>query len=270
MRRLGLAMILVIATFTCDAGEVPSPGTAVNKPAESKNLSITPWHWYSTPVIQPGGSLYLGFTAHNPTAEAVTKESFWGRSELTLVSPSNEVQTVPGPRMLEVGEYIKDIEPGGGDTAVVKIEDLFTFKKPGEHILCWETPFGTMEYVISVLDGLDYLLYRLENDVSYNEWGVYLYGEDGMFLSNSLAYEVVSYKEEAVEGLVPFLDNGKECFIEGSEDATIGSMYAHRLKDYAAIMITEIEGLEVPELRSMEPAERDAGIGKVLDWLKEN
>ncbi|MCK4593176.1 hypothetical protein KAU45_01650 [bacterium] len=270
MRRVALVILLAIITFTCYAGEVPPPDPAVNTLIESENLSITPWHWYSVPVIRPGGSLYLGFMAKNPTGERVTAEYFWGCSELTLVSPSNEVQTVPGTRMLEVGEYIKDMEPGGRDTAVVKIEDLFTFTEVGPHILRWETPFGVMDYIIGVMDGLDYLFYRLENDVSYNEWGVYLYGEDGMFLSNSLAYEVVSYKEEATEGLVPFLDNGKECFIEGSEEATIGSMYAHRLKDYAAIMLAEIGGLDIPELRAMDPVERNAGIEKVRSWLEES
>ncbi len=270
MQRLGLVIILAIATFTGDAGEVPPPDPAVNMLAESENLSITPWHWYSVPVIQPDGSLYLGFTAQNPTDEIVTKESFWGGSELSLRAPSTEEQSIPGERMLEVGEYIKDMEPGGGDTAVVKIEELFTFTEAGPHILRWDTPFGTMEYVISVLDGLDYLLHRLENDVTYNEWGIFLYGEDGIFLSNSLAQKVVSYGEAAVEGLIAFLDSEKECFITGSEEATIGFMYAHRLKDYAAIMITEIEGLEVPELRSMEPAERDVGIEKVSSWPEES
>jgi len=258
-------LFLMLLGVACGAEEAPPTEELIS----DEDLSISPWHWHSTPVIEPGGSLWLGFTATNPTLETVTGGDFWGKSTLTLISLSGATQTVPGARMLEVGDYIGDMEPGAGDTAVVKIEDLFSFTETGPHVLRWETPFGVMDYIVMVLDGLDYLYYRLENDVVYNEWGLYLYGMDGVFLSNSLATRVLAFGEEAIDGLAAFLDSEKECSIEGSEEATIGSMYEHRVKDYAAIMLAVILGAHVPELRSMDPAERDAGVEKVRLLLTE-
>ena len=263
MRYVLVSLLLLVVA--CHAEEVHPPDELVS----DEDLTISPWHWHSAPVIETDGSLWLGFTAVNPTPETVTGEDFWENSLLALTSLSGRTQTVPGTRMLEAGEYIDDMEPGAGDTAVVRIERLFVFTETGSHVLRWETPFGVMDYVVEVLDDLGYLYYRLENDEVYNEWGVYIYGMDGRFLSGSLAERVVANGEDAVEGLVPFLDDEKECFIEGSEEATIGSMYAHRLKDYAAIMLAEIGGLDVPELRSMDPAERETGIAEVKSWLEE-
>jgi hypothetical protein len=259
---LVLLMPLVVA---CGAEKAPH----AEELASDENLSIQPWHWHSAPVIEPGGTLWLGFTARNPTDQSVTADSFWGGALLTLTVPSGAVQTVGGLSVLEAAGTVRDMEPGGVSTAVVDAGGLFDFTDTGPHVLRWDTPLGTMEYAIKVLDGLDYLLHRLESDVTYNEWGVYLYGEDGVFLYGSLAVRLVACGDDAIGGLVPFLDNEKECFIEGSEDATIGSMYAHRLKDYAAIMLAEIGGLDVPELRSMDPGEREAGIEKVESWLEE-
>ncbi|MCX7021216.1 MAG: hypothetical protein NTW26_02875 [bacterium] len=264
--RLWYILLVAATVIGCAAGEVP----ANTEPAGGGNLSISPWNWHSTPVIEPDGSLWLGFTATNPTDRTVTADSFWGGCLLTLTAPSDGTQTVGGLSVQGADGTVRDMEPAGTSTAVVDAGEIFDFTETGPHLLRWDSPLGTMEYVIRVLAGLDYLLYRLANDVTYNEWGLYLYGEDGIFLSGSLAERVTAGGDSAVGGLAAFLDDEKECFIEGSEEATLGSMYAHRVKDYAAIMLARILGVGVPELRSMDPAVRDAGIAKVRLLLEES
>jgi hypothetical protein len=260
MKRAVSVLLGVLVAVGCGAGEVPADGG---------NLSISPWHWHSIPVIEPGGTLWLGFTARNPTDQTITADSFWGGCLLTLTSPSEATQTLGGLSVLDAAGTVRDMEPGGVSTAVVDVGTLFDFDEIGPHTLRWDSPLGTLDYTLEVHIGLDYLFYRLANDVTYNEWGLYLYGEDGVFLSGSLAERVTSFGDWAIEYLVPFLDDEKECAIEGSEEATIGAMYNHRVEDYAAIMLTRILGADVPELRSMDPAERDVGIEKVKLLLEE-
>lgn len=263
--RFWFTLLAAATVIGCAAGDVPANAEA----ASGGNLSISTWNWHSTPVVEPGGSLWLGFTAENPTDQTVFPDSFWGGCLLTLTAPSGGTQTVDGPSVQGAAGSIRDMEPGGTSTAVVDAGEIFAFTETGAHLLRWDSPLGTLEYPIEVLAGLDYLLHRLANDFTYNEWGLYLYGEDGVFLSGSLAGRVAAGGDSAIEGLAAFLDDDKECFIEGSEEATIGSMYAHRVEDYAAFMLAEILGADVPELRSMDPAERDAGIAKVKLLLDE-
>jgi hypothetical protein len=71
-----------------------------------------------------------------------------------------------------------------------------------------------------------------------------------------------------VPGLVGFLGGTREGFIEGSEDATIGSMYAWRVCDYAAIMLVEILGQDPSGLRSMDAGVRDKRIAELINWLE--
>jgi len=264
--RLWFTLLAAATVIGCAAGDVPANAV----PAGDGNLSISPWNWHSTPVVEPGGSLWLGFTAENPTDQTVTAESFWGGCLLTLTSPSGGKQTVGGLTVLDAAGTVRDMEPGGRSTAVLDLGKIFAFTETGPHLLRWDSPLGTMDYTIEVLAGSDYLLHRLANDVTYNEWGLYLYGEDGVFLFGSLADRVTACGDSAVGGLAALLDDGKECFIEGSEEATIGSMYAHRVQDYAAIMLAVILRAHVPELRSIDPAERDGGIEKVRLLLTES
>ncbi|HUT98997.1 MAG TPA: hypothetical protein VM054_07975 [bacterium] len=266
MRKSALLLFVSLASVGCAAGGVPANAES----AGSENLAISPWNWHSIPVVEPGGSLWLGFTAKNPTNQTVTADSFWGGCLLALTAPSGGVQTVGGPSVQGAAGSVRDMGPGESSTAVVDAGEIFDFTETGTHLLRWDTPLGTMEYPIEALAGLDYLLHRLANDSAYNEWGLYLYGEDGVFLSESLAIRVAAKGDVAVGGLAAFLDDEKECFIEGSEEATIGSMYAHRVEDYAAIMLAVILGADVPELRSMNPAVRDAGIARVRLLLGES
>ena len=266
MRKPALLLFVSLVSAGCAVGEIPANVEA----SGGGNLAVTPWNWHSTPVVEPGGSLWLGFTAENPTDQTVSPDSFWGGCLLTLTAPSGGVQTVGGLAVLDAAGTVRDMEPGGTSTAVVDLGKIFAFAETGQNLLRWDTPLGTLDYSIEVLAGLEYLLHRLANDVSYNEWGLYLYGEDGVFLFGSLADRVLSCGDSAVDGLAAFLDGGKECFIEGSEEATIGSMYAHRVMDYAAIMLAKILGADVPELRSMDPAVRDAGVAEIKILLAES
>jgi len=265
MARLVVLTLFSLVVLAGCAAEVP----ANVEPTGSENISISPWNWHSIPVVEPGGTLWLGFTATNPTVQIVTADSFWGGCLLTLTAPSGGVQTVGGPAVLEAAGSVRDMEPGGMSTAVVDVGTLFDFTETGPHTLRWDTPLGTLDYTVEVHVGLDYLFHRLANDETYNEWGLYLYGTDGVFLSGSLADRVTAFGDRAKYGLIPYLNNEKECFIEGSEEATIGSMYNHRVKDYAAIMLAVILGAHVPELRSMDPAERDTGVENVRLLLTE-
>ncbi|MCA9565172.1 MAG: hypothetical protein KC561_16860, partial [Myxococcales bacterium] len=178
--------------------------------------------------------------------------------------------SMTGTQWLEVsGSSPADqLAPNRATTAVTDLGQAFSITDQGTYQLTWSTPLGACSSEVQVTSGLDYLIRRLEADQAYNEWGIYMYGMDGVLQRGSLAQRVVEYGEAAIPALVGYLDDPTAMLIEGSEDATIGSMYGHRRQDYAAILIAQIAHLDVPDLRAQDPETRDSGIAVVRAWLE--
>jgi hypothetical protein len=228
------------------------------------NYSISEWRY--TNAIRPGGELELYFQCYNKSDVPVDGPTVFGESGLSLVySDGSTIEPVVNP--LGIWDGPADILPGKSRGMLIIITDLFDFNGLGDYIVRWDVAGGTVGYGIKVMDGPAYYLYRLENDNCYNEWGIHMYGEDG-YLASGLAREAVALGDAMVPGLVGFLGGTREGFIEGSEDATIGSMYAWRVCDYAAIMLVEILGQDPSGLRSMDAGVRDKRIAELINWLE--
>jgi len=275
-------LTLLLLTVGCN-GEQPPPTEQFPTTAEittelslandfAPNHRISTWNWTQSPVISLEDSeLYLGFSFTNNTDEAIGANELWGESRLTLnfFGSPDYLLDVPLLEMMDDGEISDGLAPGEVDTMVGNLALVATFEEKGLYHLGWETPFGYSVFGIVALPENEYLLYRLDSDPAYNNWGLYMYGMDGVVM-NGLGRRTIDLGEAVLPALSERLDDETECFIEGSEEATIGSMYAHRVCDYAAIMIARIARLEVPELRELTAEDRQPGIETVLEWCAEN
>ncbi len=236
------------------------------------NHRISTWNWTQSPVVSLADpELYLGFTFTNNTDEVIGASELWGESRLTLnfFGSPDYLLDVPLMDMMDDGEISDGLTPGETETMVGELGWLAEFKEPGLYHLGWETPFGQSTFGIVALPEDEYLLYRLDSDPAHNSWGLYMYGMDGVVM-DGLGRRMIDLDEAVLPDLMERLDDESECFIEGSEEATIGSMYAHRVCDYAAIMITRIARLEVPELRELTAEVRQPGLETVREWCAEN
>jgi hypothetical protein len=222
------------------------------------------YEWRYTNAIRPGGELELCFQCYNLSADPVDGPTVFGESTLSLVRPDG-LTVEPEVNPLGIWDGPAYIEPGNSFSFRIIITDLFDFTGLGDYVVRWDVAGGTVEYPVKVTDGPEYYLYRLENDNCYNEWGIHIYGEDG-HLGSGLAREAVSLGDALVPGLFGLLDDTREGFIEGSEDATIASMYAWRVCDYAAIMLIEILGQDPGDLTSMNLAVRDERLKELKTW----
>jgi|GEM_PF-1732932 len=271
-------LTLLLLTVGCN-GEEPSPTeefpTAAEITAELEAANdfapdhrISPWNWTQSPVVSlEDPELYLGFSFTNSTDEAIGANELWGSSRLTLrlAHAPDYLLNIPLMEMMDDGEISDGLSPGEQETMVGDVALVATFEEKGLYHLGWETPFGQSIFGIIALPEMEYLLYRLDSDPAYNSWGLYMYGEDGVVM-NGLGRRTIDLGEAMLPDLIERLDDERECFIEGSEEATIGSMYAHRVCDYAAIMIARIARLEVPELRGRSAVARQPGIEVVREW----
>ncbi len=242
LKKILLFTLLILIASFCSGGKIILEESLSFDNTSSPSLSITHWHWHKSPVIIPGGSLWVGFTARNESDDTLDLERFCRESSIILIGPENDTLFAEGDKLVEIADYIKDIDPNSVNTVVFEIQNLFEFDRIGNYLLIWVTSLGYTEYNIHVLEELDYLFYRFKHDVAYNEWGLHLYGLDGSIVIHDwyLSAKLVNYGEKAIIKLLPYLNDESDCFIEGSEDATIGSLYSYRKMDFAAIMIAKI------------------------------
>ncbi len=232
---------------------------------------ISTWNWTQSPVVSlEDPELYLGFSFTNNTDQPIEANELWDESRLTLnfFGSPDYILDIPLMEMIGDGEISEGLAVGEVDTMVGDLALVATFEEKGLYHLGWETPFGYSIFGIVALPEAEYLLYRLDSDTAYNSWGLYMYGMDGVVL-NGLGQRMIDLGEAMLPELTERLDDKRECFIEGSEEATIGSMYAHRICDYAAIMIARIARLDIPELREMSAETRQPGIETVREWCSQ-
>ena len=230
-------------------------------------FSIYPWRY--TNVLRPGDSLELVFQCYNKSSQPIDGAKVFRESLLVLHYPDQTV-VQSDEEFLGIWQKAGTIEPGASYGPPVDIAKLFAMKELGEYSAEWEVGGYELVYPLMVMEGTDYFLYRLKNDTCYNDWGLHMYGEDGVYSSKCLAGEAIALGTAIVPGLQVFLGDTREAFIEGSEDATIASMYAWRVCDFAAIMLIEILKQEPGGIRSMDPAVRDKRIEELNQWLSEN
>lgn len=89
---------------------------------------------------------------------------WWAATSLELEGPS-ETQTVGGDALLELFEPA-DFERGA--TLVVEMAAQFSLSALGTHTARWNTPDGTLELSLVVLEQPDYLRCRLHTDTVHN------------------------------------------------------------------------------------------------------
>jgi hypothetical protein len=268
--RAFLALVVVCSSYgaggntsahevnTTDSGYYTTPDGAV--------YSIYEWRY--TNAIRPGDELELCFQCYNLSNDPVDGPAVFGESTLSSVRPDGST-VEPEVNPLGIWDGPAYIQPGNSFSFQIIMTDLFDFTGFGDYVVRWDVAGGTVDYGIKVMDGPAYYLYRLENDNCYNDWGIHIYGEDG-YLGSGLAREAVALGDPLVPGLFGLLGDTREGFIEGSEDATIESMYAWRVRDYAAIMLVEILGRDPGGLTSMDPAARDERIEELETWWAEH
>ena len=92
----------------------------------------------------------------------------------------------------------------------------------------------------------------LRSSQTFNAWGL-----PGFSLSGT-SRAVVGLGQAAVEELRPLLGDEREAPLFGSQDATTASAYGNRVRDYAFVLIAEIQG--VPYEYDRSPVERDRQI----------
>jgi hypothetical protein len=265
-------LALVIACSSCGAGgNADTDDVSAGEPVSyttPDGVVYSIYEWRYTDAVRPGGELELSFQCYNLSADRVDGPTVFGESTMSLVRPGG-LTVEPGFNPLGIWDGPSYIQPGNSFSFQLIITDLFDFTDLGDYVVRWDVAGGTVEYPVKVMDGPAYYLYRLENDNCYNDWGIHMYGEDG-YLGSGLAREAVALGGAMVPGLVGFLDDTGEGFIEGSEDATIEFMYAWRVRDYAGIMLVEILGQDPGGLTSMDPAARDERIEELETWWAEH
>jgi hypothetical protein len=101
----------------------------------------------------------------------------------------------------------------------------------------------------------------LRNSKLANIWGMpgELDGEAGRHL--------VATGTDAVDQLIPLLDDTRQVMYSGSEEATVGNSYRYRVKDFAAFFIQRILGL--PYTVGKTPSERDVEIERLRTSLRD-
>lgn len=249
-----LVLFLALASAAC----------AVDGP-----LIIQPCWGPPEPVLSPVDGLSIRLQFHNTGAEELPAEVVWGTAPLILETPDHTEIRLSGAELLEPAEHPAVVEAGHWGAAVIELGELFDLEPLGRYRLEWRNDYGADRLASEVLTERAYLLQRLRADVTHNHWMLYLYGEDGLVYTDSLAGRLAGYGRAVVAELALLLDDETAVFIEGSEEATLGSMYAHRVCDYAAVILADILGLRLAELRSMDPEERDAGLERLRRELED-
>jgi len=261
------AVILCVAACGTKA-EAPAGFAEEGRPyatAEGVTYSITLWRYSS--ATRPGGELELTFQCYNRSAEGVDGPAVFADSTIYVVRPDGTL-TKADPNPMGIWDGPGEIVPGSSHSVIIDVARLFGLDELGEYAVKWEVAGGAAEFPVRVMDGPPYYLYRLDTDACYNAWGLHIYGEDG-HIASGLGREAVALGDAMVPGLAARLDDRREGFIEGSEDATIASIYGWRVCDYAAIMLVEILGEDAGDLRSEDPAARDRRIEELKARLGE-
>ncbi|UCH78897.1 MAG: hypothetical protein JSU81_02815 [Candidatus Coatesbacteria bacterium] len=241
---------------TVAAGETPEYRTAADV-----RYYVDPVGY--TDACLPGEALEMSFRCYNAGERDLAAPEVYGASRITLATASGDVLEPP-TQPLGVYDGPAVIPPGGTFSSTVDVAALFGGPPLGEYVVQWEVDGGVVRHPLSVREGADYYLYRLANDLCHNAWGLHCYGEHG-FMTSGLGREALAAEVDLVHGLVELLDDEREAFIEGSEDATIADYYGWRVCDFAAILLVESEGLQGKEkLRSPSPAARD----QIIEELK--
>jgi hypothetical protein len=96
----------------------------------------------------------------------------------------------------------------------------------------------------------------------FNGWGL-----PGYQLTPT-ARALIALGEGAVPFLRPHLGDRRPAPLEGSQDATTSEMYGNRVRDYAWVLINEIQGR--PYTYSQDPVERDRAIEALQRGLAGN
>lgn len=233
--------------------------------ADGVAYSIMLWRYSN--ATRPGGDLELMFHCYNRSPESVDGMKVFGDSTVSVTRPDG-TSTAADPNPMGIWDGPAEIAPGSSHGVIIDVARLFGLDELGEYTVTWEVAGGEARFPVRVMDGPPYYLYRLDTDTCYNAWGLHLYGLDG-YMGSGLGREAVALGEAMVPGLAARLDDRREGFIEGSEDATIASMYGWRVCDYAAIMLVEILGEDAGDLRSEDPAARDRRIAALKAGLGE-
>jgi hypothetical protein len=255
MRRFSALVWLL--TLAVAAGAVDGP------------LIIQPCWGPPEPVLSPVDGLSIRLQFHNTGAEELPAAIVWGTAPLILETPDHSEIRLSGAQLLELSEHPAVVEAGHWGAAVIELGELFDLEPRGRYRLEWRNDYGADRLAFEVLTERDYLLQRLRADTTHNHWMLYLYGEDGLVYADSLAGRLAGYGRSVVAELDLLLDDETTVFIQGSEEATLGSMYAHRVCDYAAFILADILELRLEELRSMDPQERDEGIERLRRELED-
>ncbi len=278
MVRAIMILTLLIGTIGCNSENVgedmvgdsrsecdPAEGVGPKDYITDDDVRFSIYLWRYSNAIKPGEELELVFQCYNTSDAPLDGPAVFGESRLSLRRPDGTVVEAEA-NPLGIWRTTPIIEAGKSYGPPIDISQVFELTELGDYVLRWDVAGGTAEFPVRILDGPDYYVYRLGNDECYNGWGIHIYGMDG-HLASGLARETVALGDVMVPRLVNFLDDDREGFIEGSEDATIGSMYAWRVCDYAAIMIIEITGQEPGDIRSQEPENPNwPGNYKVRYW----
>lgn len=263
-----LALVIACSSYgtgeNADNNEVNTMDSGYYTTPDGVVYSIYEWRY--TNAIRPGDELELCFQCYNKSRETLYGLSLFNGDSLS-VRCSDGTVAYPEFNPFSLGLSVPAIyiTPGRSTGRRIDVVQVFDFGELGDYVVRWNVAGGTVEYPVKVMDGPEYYLYRLGDDECYNEWGIHIYAEDG-HLASGLAREAVALGDAMVPGLVGFLGDTREGFIEGSEDATIASMYAWRVCDYAAIMLVEILGQDPGGLTSMDPAARDERFKELETW----
>lgn len=93
----------------------------------------------------------------------------------------------------------------------------------------------------------------------YNTWGV-----PGQELTDT-ANAFIDLGEAAIEELKPLLNDKQEAPLSGSHEATTSKIYGNRIRDYAWVLISEIQQHSYEY--SLDPVERDRAIDALQQSL---
>ncbi|MCP4229894.1 MAG: hypothetical protein GY771_07060 [bacterium] len=281
MVRTMMILGLLIGTIGCNSEDIrkemtDDPGTECDS-AENEGpidyitddgVRYSIYLWRYSNAIKPDEELEIVFQCYNTSDAPLDGPAVFGESKLSLErSDGTVVEAEANP--LGVWRTSPIIEPGKSYGPPIDISQIFELTELGDYVVRWDVAGGTAEFPIRIMEGPDYYIYRLGNDGCYNGWGIHIYGMDG-HLASGLARETIALGDVMVPLLAKFLADDRGGFIEGSEDATIGSMFAGRVGDYAAIMIIEITGQDPGDIRSQKPTERDVRIDELKQWWEEN
>ncbi len=112
-------------------------------------------------------------------------------------------------------------------------------------------------YVKALENAANFETYQL----NANYWG-FLYEEND---PGDLGKQIIEFGQVAVPYLIKLLDNNETPIYEGSSEATLGSSYLYRIKDFAAFYLFKITNIPIQFYHDLK--KRDAEIERYKEEL---